>query len=255
MNKKTVKFSIILAAVPISVYALLVIAYEIVAALSTNTTLISAFFDISQISASIAEIVTYAIILYAFAYFKPSEAMKSIWIACGATTTSIVIASLPKIILALIEEPNLINKLGAISVTLYSVYVGCLPLVLPIALVALISYYVTKNGTNGIKPIFNFKKPIPRAILLSTVAVYIVKIITLFIGNDAVAIVGIVEKGQILTDAPIYTFGDFMIELWNNVIYKHVIDIVVYLVLQFFIYVLVHYLYKKFTNNDAIKNS
>ncbi len=254
MNKRTIKFSILLAGITVSLHTIFVIVQLMLDLFSKNADLQYAFADIAQFFGGLAEITAYAIVIYAFTHFKPTEAYKSLFIAGSVHLASIILTLVPVCIIICATVPETAGKLYFIAESFRDAYLGSMnPRIIPTLLVALITYLCTKNGTYYIKSLFSFKNPIQRAMIFSTLAVYLTKALTAFIVNDGVAITSLIAKGSLLTDAPTMTLGEFWLSLWNDVLYAHVKYFVIYLVLQYFILLFVYFLNKKFTENAPVK--
>ncbi|MBO5338702.1 MAG: hypothetical protein J6A96_03275 [Clostridia bacterium] len=254
MNKRTFKFSILIAGITVAVHTAFVIAQLMLDIFSNNTDLQNAFADVSQFFGGIAEITAYAIVIYAFTHFKPAQACKSFIVAGSVHLSSVILTLVPVCILIGITVPEVDAMLFYMADAIRNAYLGAVnPRIIPTILVAVITYLCTMNGTAGIKSLFSFKNPIQKAMIFSTIAVYLTKVFTAIIVNDLTMITTVIVNGGLLTDTPLITAGEFWLEMWNTVLYPHVKYLVIYLVLQYFVLLLVYFLNKRFTENTPIK--
>ena len=99
---------------------------------------------------------------------------------------------------------------------------------LPAFVVAIIAYFLTRNGTTRMKKFFSLKNPIQRAMFYSTLVIFGINLVCL-LGFDTL---------PFLIEA---SFWITVSEFWSIVL-SYVEIIVIYLLIQYVIYVLAYLL-------------
>lgn len=175
MSKRSIIFSVIFATITATLSVQFIIASLLIDLFANNDILADSFYYIRVAFDLIAEFACYGIILYAYCRYPFKKAWPGLLIAFGSCIFSHNFLIGAEIISEIVS-PTSNQEFGSVLVAiLSSAFLGILiERILPFMAIVLISYLCTRNGTEKISKLVSFKNPIQRAMLISSLLIYLI---------------------------------------------------------------------------------
>ncbi len=243
MSKRTTIFLSLLALITALLSVLFIIINVFVDVITDNSTTETLLTYARTTFDLIADYTAYGILIYSFSRFDFKKASRSIWIALGSFVFSITFLLIATGVKEYFEKSLTVGEfwLDRLFDTGVSIFGLLIERILPCALIILISFICTKNGTSRITKLLSFKNPIQRAMLFSSITIYLVNFIPYFI-IDILKLIAVGGTKNIYFEVFFYEY-----------ITPHIVYIVNHLFFTYIIIFITYFICKKFEESAPIK--
>jgi hypothetical protein len=244
MSKRSIKFSVLLASVTAGLSVLFILISLFVDLFAKNEIASDIMYYTRTAFDLIAEYTVLGIVIYAFSRYSPKKAWPSLIIAFSSFTVSLIFQITSTAIFNVATKTDISSSgvFGNIAIDLmFSLLTLFIERIVPCGAIALITVLCTKNGTARISKLISFKNPVQRAMLISSVLIYLVNAIPALYLD----IMGIISIGGTQN----MYFEDFMLQ----VILPHISTVIYHFILLYVVYLLVYILCQKYAESAPIK--
>ena len=244
MKKNFFKFSLTLNIA----FALLAVVFTLVFYFSsTNIVEGEAFLDflyyVKTFFDLLAVFVGYTTIIYAFSQFDFKNGLISI----GTFSVSYLISFVFLVVGSCLDNTSAFTVDFLVYVIYYSFGQSFITQMVPALLIALITYKLTRNGTQKIKSLFSWTNSIQKAMIITTLVVF---------GLNLVTHTGFTMLPSLISELSDY--GSITADHLTAIIVSYVEIIVFCLVMQYLIYFFVYKLYHSYVisrTKDTVKEN
>ncbi len=200
--------------------------------IDSGATLLTVFYYMKKAVDLIAIFTGYGSIIYAFSRYSKLDGIKVL----GIFAISFLISFFYQVIGTCFYESDF--ALEFILFTTYYAFGDCfITQFVPALLIALFSYKATKNGTKRIEKFVSWKNPTQRTMLIITLVIFAINFVALLI-FDILAF--LIEAEWMIYASEL---GSIFLSILEAVI--------IYVVVQYAMYMLMHYIYNKYTDEGG----
>lgn len=197
-----------------------------------GSTFLAVFYYIKKAMDLIAVFTGYGSIMYAFSRYSTLDGLKVL----GIFAISFVISFLYQVVGSCFYENDF--ALEFILFTIYYSFGNCfITQLIPAILIAFLSYKSTKDGTRKITRLVSWKNPIQRIMIIVTLVVFAINFVALLIFD----ILAFLIEAEWLIYAN--ELGSIFISILEAII--------TYVVVQYLMYMLIHFIYNKYTDEGG----
>lgn len=242
MNKKTINFSILLVLITSLLSIAFIITNFVVELKNGSDAVVTLVFgEIRTVFDLIAEFTAYGIIVFAISTYRLSKAWPAYIIAFSSFAISKIFSIPASIYLGMLQNPgyNLWQFLFSVDYVSYEYSSFLETKLVPILVITIVTYLCTKDYTERIHSPFHFKNPTVKSILISTVIIY-------FINTSLKVIYYSLALISVGGFSGIYK-SDFI----SSILIPLIMDLIYYLILQYFVVFLVQII--SLRNQENIK--
>lgn len=247
MNKKTINFSIVLVLITSLLSIALIIASFGVESKNGPDALSSLIIGEIRVAFDlIADFTVYGIIIFAISTYKFSKAWPAYIMAASSFAISKLFSIPASISLGMVKNPEL-NLWQFLVVTDFvsNEYISFLETKLvPILVITIVTHLCTKDYTKTVRSPFEFKNPTVKSILISTAIIYFINtsLKMIFFSLFLISVGGFT--------------GIYKADFISSIVIPLIMDLVYYLILQYFVVFLVQILFlrnQNYTKSKKVK--
>ncbi|MBO4982724.1 MAG: hypothetical protein J6D23_01580 [Clostridia bacterium] len=239
MNKKFFKLSLTLNVI----FALVAVGFSLIfyfysTQVYEGESFLNFLFYVKTFFDLLAVFVGYTTIIYAFSQFDFKNGLLSI----GVFSISFLISFVFQVVGSIIDNTGEFTVDFFVYVIYYSFGQGFITQMVPALVLALITYKLTKNGTQRIKSFFSWTNSIQKVMLVGTLVIF---------GLNLISHTGFTMLPNLITE--LNDYGSITHDHLTAIIVSYVEICVFYLVMQYTVYYFMYKIYHGFVLNSSNK--